>query len=143
DHETLEELKATADLARTALQTAPQASHTERQRATVMEEAVSPTPQETSAEGNVIRREHVGNSAKGALLRAAAALLVIGALYWTAQDAFVSQPGQELAKEEMTGLLTPASRRPALESGTASEKVEQLVSPAGTSPATAPVEPDL
>lgn len=140
---TLEELKATADLARTALQTAPQASLTERQRATVMEEAVSPTPQETRAEGNVIRRVFFGKSAKGALLRAAAALLVIGALYWTAQDAFVSQPGQELAKEEMTGLLTPASRRPALESGTASEKGEQVVSPAGTSPATAPVEPDL
>ncbi|MEA3364285.1 MAG: von Willebrand factor type A domain-containing protein [Candidatus Hydrogenedentes bacterium] len=93
---TLEELKATADLARTALHAAPQAALTDGQRAIVMEEAESSTPHKVTGSGN-IRHVFFGKNARGALLRAAAALVVIGALYWTANDAFLRQTGPELA----------------------------------------------
>jgi len=116
---TLKELKATADLARTALHAAPQAALTEGQRATVMEEAESSTPHKATGSGN-IRHVFFGKSVRGALLRAAAVLVVIGALYWTANDAFVRQTEPELAGD--VGAETPAAAsrpaEPAMVSGT-------------------------
>ena len=104
---TLEQLKATADLARNALQAAPQAALTDGQRATVMEEAESSTPHEAAGSGNIIRHIFFGKSARGTLLRAAAVIVVIGALYWSANDAFVRQTAPEFAKGD-TGAETPA-----------------------------------
>jgi len=132
---TLEELRAVAELARTALHTAPQASLTERQRATVMEEAESSTPHEARGTSNIIRHIFFGKSAGGALARAAAVLLVIGVFYWAANDAFVGRPAQELAKQDAEGANTPAATAPAPEEGEVAPVRQAPGSAAASAPA--------
>lgn len=99
---TLEELDATAALARSALQTAPQtAALTDRQRATVMEQADSPAHVKTAARSNVFRHVFAPKTAAGALARAAAMLLCLAGLYWVANRALIGQPEDRLARRDI------------------------------------------
>ncbi|HOF41495.1 MAG TPA: hypothetical protein PLD73_15605, partial [Candidatus Hydrogenedentes bacterium] len=58
---TVEELRAMARFARTALRAAPQAALTERQRATVMERAEAPAATETVGVRRTLRQIFLGN----------------------------------------------------------------------------------
>lgn len=133
---TVEDLRATANLARAALHEAPQAALTERQRATVMQKAEAPSATETAGTRRRIRQIFLGNSVAGTLLRAAAILLVFGALYWNAGDTVLNQSAPELARQETASPIAPAAQNLARTSG----EDEAATEPAMTDPGAAPAE---
>ena len=135
---TVEELRATARFARTALRAAPQAALTERQRATVMERAEAPAATETVGARRTLRQIFLGNSVAGSLLRAAAVLLVIGALYWNTGDISWNQPTQELAKQGVETADDPNVQSLARMSG----KKETSTEAPATAPEACPTETD-